>query len=163
MTIMTRRAAAPAIASAADDDWREKGACRDEDPELFYPLGGERGHRRTGLNLLQEHDAKAVCNRCPVRVECRTWALEAGDDWGIWGGLNEAERRDLRDPKPPTGRNFVAANAARVEQRDGMCRKGLHKMTPENTYTHDGYSTCAPCRIDSQRAYRQKLRAVAHA
>jgi Transcription factor WhiB len=42
--------------------------------------------------------AKAVCERCPVRGECLQWALDAGADadYGIWGGLDEAERRRLR-------------------------------------------------------------------
>lgn len=77
-------------------DWRAESACRDQDPELFHPLGGEQGRPRTGVNLAQERAAKAVCNRCPVRLECREWALAIADDWGIWGGLNETERRKLR-------------------------------------------------------------------
>jgi WhiB family redox-sensing transcriptional regulator len=105
--------AAYGLASDTADDWREQGACRDEDADLFYPLGGDQGHHRTGINLAQERAAKAVCLRCPVRLACRTWALEIGDDWGVWGGLNENERRALRAPKPVTGRNFGAANAVR--------------------------------------------------
>jgi WhiB family transcriptional regulator, redox-sensing transcriptional regulator len=107
MATVYGRYAAYGLASDTADDWREQGACRDEDADLFYPLGGDQGHHRTGINLAQERAAKAVCLRCPVRLACRTWA------WGVWGGLNENERRALRAPKPVTGRNFGAANAVR--------------------------------------------------
>lgn len=71
-------------------DWRADAACRDEDPELFFPLGD------TGPALMQIEDAKAVCRSCIVVSECLTWALESGQDSGIWGGMSEAERRTLR-------------------------------------------------------------------
>ncbi len=35
--------------------------------------------------------AKAVCARCPVRAECATVAIETGQDFGVWGGLDMAE------------------------------------------------------------------------
>jgi WhiB family transcriptional regulator, redox-sensing transcriptional regulator len=49
-------------------DWRHKAICRDEDPELFFPVGN------SGPALAQIADAKLVCNRCPVTTECLTWA-----------------------------------------------------------------------------------------
>ncbi len=103
MTTLTRRAAPPRIDSDKPDDWRDSGLCRDENPELFFPLGGENGHRRSGVNLLQEEEAKKVCNRCPVRVECREWALGSGEEFGVWGGLNENERRSLRRCRAVSG------------------------------------------------------------
>src|SRR5262245_25062157 len=71
-------------------DWRHRAACLDEDPELFFPIGN------TGPALLQIEEAKAVCRRCEVREQCLTWALEAGQDHGVWGGLSEDERRALK-------------------------------------------------------------------
>lgn len=71
-------------------DWRHKAVCRDEDPELFFPVGN------SGPALAQIADAKLVCNRCPVTTECLTWALESGQDAGVWGGLSEDERRALK-------------------------------------------------------------------
>ncbi|MBM02858.1 MAG: hypothetical protein CMH43_03980 [Micrococcales bacterium] len=38
----------------------------------------------------------AVCRRCPVVDECLRWALESGQDAGVWGGLSEDERRALK-------------------------------------------------------------------
>ena len=45
-------------------DWRHRAACRDEDPELFFPVGN------SGPALLQISEAKAVCRRCPVASSC---------------------------------------------------------------------------------------------
>jgi WhiB family transcriptional regulator, redox-sensing transcriptional regulator len=71
-------------------DWRHRAACRDEDPELFFPIGN------TGPALLQIEDAKAVCRRCDVIDQCLQWALESGQDAGVWGGMSEDERRALK-------------------------------------------------------------------
>ena len=71
-------------------DWRHRAACRDEDPELFFPIGN------TGPALLQIEDAKAVCRRCNVADGCLQWALETGQDAGVWGGMSEDERRALK-------------------------------------------------------------------
>jgi WhiB family redox-sensing transcriptional regulator len=67
--------------------WRERAACLDGDPELFFPVG------TSGPAVLQIQEAKVVCSRCPVQTECLTWALEAGVDHGVWGGQSEDERR----------------------------------------------------------------------
>jgi WhiB family redox-sensing transcriptional regulator len=71
-------------------DWRHRAACADEDPELFFPIGN------TGPALLQIEDAKAVCATCPVVDRCLQWALESGQDAGVWGGMPEDERRNLK-------------------------------------------------------------------
>jgi WhiB family redox-sensing transcriptional regulator len=71
-------------------DWRHEAACRDEDPELFFPIG------TTGPALHQIDEAKAVCRACTVNADCLDWALETGQDAGVWGGLSEDERRALK-------------------------------------------------------------------
>jgi WhiB family transcriptional regulator, redox-sensing transcriptional regulator len=71
-------------------DWRHRAACRDADPELFFPIGN------TGPALLQIEEAKAVCRRCNVVDLCLQWALETGQDAGVWGGMSEEERRALK-------------------------------------------------------------------
>jgi hypothetical protein len=70
-------------------DWRDEAVCRNEDPELFFPAGS------TGPYRDQIEEAKAVCRRCPVIDACGRWALDTGQDTGIWGGLSEAERRTI--------------------------------------------------------------------
>ncbi|MFG3429579.1 WhiB family transcriptional regulator [Streptomyces californicus] len=71
-------------------DFRHRALCREEDPDLFFPIGS------TGPALLQIEEAKAVCRRCPVMDQCLQWALENRQDSGVWGGLNEDERRSLK-------------------------------------------------------------------
>ena len=78
-------------------DWRAEAACRDEDPELFFPLGD------TGPALMQIEDAKSVCRSCAVTTDCLSWALESGQEAGIWGGMSEAERRQWRRRSARTG------------------------------------------------------------
>ena len=70
-------------------DWRDRAACRAEDPELFFPIGNGPAAQD------QIAEAKAVCRGCPVVTECLSWALEAGQDSGIWGGMTDDERRAL--------------------------------------------------------------------
>src|SRR5688572_27867603 len=71
-------------------DWRHRAACLEEDPELFFAIGN------TGPALLQIEEAKAVCRRCDVVDPCLKWAIESGQDAGVWGGMSEDERRALK-------------------------------------------------------------------
>jgi WhiB family redox-sensing transcriptional regulator len=69
--------------------WLRDAACSDEDPELFFPVG------ESGPAKAQLERAKAVCARCPVRERCLAWALESGQNSGVWGGTHAEERRRL--------------------------------------------------------------------
>ncbi len=77
-------------ASAAGAAWMDLGACRDAEPELFFPVSS------AGPALAQVAVAKAVCASCPVREPCLEYALDTAQDHGVWGGLSEEERRALR-------------------------------------------------------------------
>jgi hypothetical protein len=79
-------------------DWRDYAACRNEDPDLFFPKGTD------GPWALQIEQAKAVCRRCPALEACLLYAYEANPSDGIFGGLTEAERRSLRRRSPRAGR-----------------------------------------------------------
>jgi WhiB family redox-sensing transcriptional regulator len=70
-------------------DWAELAACKDEEPELFFPLSD------LGPGARQTAQAKAVCARCPVRSECLGYALDHGLDHGVFGGTTADERRRL--------------------------------------------------------------------
>jgi WhiB family redox-sensing transcriptional regulator len=63
-------------------DWIEDAACADADPEIFFTAG-----------LEPDAEAKKYCAFCPVRDECREYSLAAGEEFGVWGGLSEDERR----------------------------------------------------------------------
>ncbi|MBT2382065.1 WhiB family transcriptional regulator [Streptomyces sp. ISL-11] len=87
-------------------NWRQHAACREEHPDLFFPIG-------TGAPALtQTEDAKSVCRRCPVMERCLRWALETNQEYGVWGGTSEAERRALRRTRqrtPSRSRHAVSA------------------------------------------------------
>lgn len=65
--------------------WQGKARCLEVDPEIFFP---ERGG--------SSKSARAVCNQCEVRLECLRYALKNREQFGIWGGTSERERRKLR-------------------------------------------------------------------
>ncbi len=71
-------------------DWRETARCKEMDPDLFFPVG------TTGPALLQIEAAKSVCRQCDVRDECLQYAIDSNQEYGIWGGLTEEERRYMR-------------------------------------------------------------------
>jgi len=65
--------------------WQYRAACRGADPDLFFPQQGESAD-----------PARRVCARCPVRAQCLEYALANAIWHGVWGGLAERERRELR-------------------------------------------------------------------
>lgn len=74
-----------------EEDWRQRAACRNhEDPDVFFPVGN------AGPALDQIEAAKSVCYPCRVRKQCLEWALQTDQDIGVWGGLSEDERKNLR-------------------------------------------------------------------
>jgi WhiB family transcriptional regulator, redox-sensing transcriptional regulator len=73
-----------------DEGWRARAACVDADQDLFFPVGV------TGPAIPQIAAAKAVCARCPVRADCLEFAVATNQEYGVWGGTCEEERRALR-------------------------------------------------------------------
>ena len=73
-----------------NEDWRVDAACRDTDPDLFFPVG------TTGPAIEQIASAKAVCGECDAQSDCLEFALATNQDSGVWGGTSEEERRKLR-------------------------------------------------------------------
>jgi WhiB family redox-sensing transcriptional regulator len=70
--------------------WLSDAACIGEDPELFFPIG------TSPLAADQAVRAKAICRSCSVRSACLEWSLVTYQDAGVWGGLDEEERREIR-------------------------------------------------------------------
>lgn len=64
--------------------WRQRGACRGVDPDIFYPASDEEAEA-----------AKAICAVCPVREPCLEYALANRERDGLWGGATERERRRI--------------------------------------------------------------------
>lgn len=96
----------PSPASDLDLDWRSKAVCDPSDTESHFQTvedlveDGVPQELATEMVAYAEQRAKAACSRCPVRDMCRTWALENGEEFGIWGGTTPAERAALRPEWP---------------------------------------------------------------
>lgn len=66
-------------------DWRDDALCRlADDPGLWFPEHSN-----------QISPARRWCDLCPVRQVCGEWAI-AHPQQGIWGGMSEAQRDEIR-------------------------------------------------------------------
>jgi WhiB family redox-sensing transcriptional regulator len=116
------------------NDWRHHAACRDEDPELFFPLGdNDAAH-------LQAEQAKRVCLRCPVIEWCAQWAIDNRMENGVWGGLDETQLRNIHRHRTPSRRREPA--------RCGT-RPGYKRHLREHT------GICEPC-AEANRTYMNR-------
>lgn len=97
-------------------DWHEQGLCQ-YFPDLSwvhpgavdaFTMAPSADDRR-----LAEAACRVVCSGCPVRLACAVGALERGERWGMWGGLDYEDRKKVArrfgyptpgDP-PPHGTN----------------------------------------------------------
>lgn len=77
-----------------EEGWQARAACRGPQASVFYPPAHQE---RKEERLAREREAKAICAACPVRRPCLEYALRIREPHGIWGGLNEAERKQLID------------------------------------------------------------------
>ena len=87
--------------------WRADAQCRKDNASFFFPPPHfERKDEKDG----REGVARALCRACPVRRECLDYALAVQEPHGIWGGMNELERR-----------RFLRKQASEAEQRAASC------------------------------------------
>lgn len=93
-----------------EEDWRNRSACRNEDPEIFFATGtGAAAERATA-------EAKTICARCDVIADCGIFlahmqATLPGAVEGVWAGTSHADReRQAR-------REQRARERERAEQR----------------------------------------------
>ncbi|HVM01911.1 MAG TPA: WhiB family transcriptional regulator [Acidimicrobiales bacterium] len=69
-----------------------RASCRGPQAAIFFPPSHfERKEEKEA----RERRAKAICQSCPVRKPCLDYALGIKEPHGIWGGLNEMERKLL--------------------------------------------------------------------
>jgi WhiB family redox-sensing transcriptional regulator len=73
-------------------EWRTGAACQTENAVYFYaPSHFERKPEKD----LREGIARALCRQCKVREQCLNYSIEVEEGHGIWGGLNELQRKRL--------------------------------------------------------------------
>ena len=75
-----------------EDLWQEKAACRGPQAAVFFPPST---FERKDEKEAREVRAKAICATCSVRKPCLEFAVKIREPHGIWGGLNEVERKQL--------------------------------------------------------------------
>ena len=76
----------------AEETWQLKAACRGPHAAIFFPPSH---FERKEEKEIRERRAKSICATCPVRHPCLDYALSIREPHGIWGGLNELERKQL--------------------------------------------------------------------
>lgn len=96
-----------------EEQWRADALCAQVDPELFFP---EKGGSTRG--------AKKVCGSCEVREQCLAYALANDQRFGIWGGLSERERRQLKPTADGTKHQRAEALRDLVEELSEKGRNG---------------------------------------
>jgi len=77
-----------------NDSWQLKAACRGPRADIFFPPSY---FERKDDRRAREQAAKSICKSCPVRRPCLDHAIMIREPHGIWGGLNEVERKQLLD------------------------------------------------------------------
>ena len=65
--------------------WEDDALCAEIGSDFWFPNKGENNE-----------EAMAICNRCPVIVECRDYALADTSLMGIWGGTSWNDRVRMR-------------------------------------------------------------------
>ena len=78
------------------DSWQHRGACRGPQAAVFFP---PPQFERKVERAERERRAKEICASCSVRTDCLDYAITIREPHGIWGGLNENERRVILEPQ----------------------------------------------------------------
>ena len=73
--------------------WQVRAACRDVDPEMFFPASDNDASDVVARALTA---VAPVCDRCPVTAECLRFALDTGQDHGLWAATTPTDRRAIR-------------------------------------------------------------------
>lgn len=119
-------------------DWRDKASCRDEDPEIFFPMPADH---------VTEAKALAVCATCPVKALCLAYAMELVIPYGIFGGVTQRVREGMRYAAAPE------PVPAEETKRCARCntRRRVSEFTP-NDRTPDGLTMrCTECNKKTKR------------
>jgi WhiB family redox-sensing transcriptional regulator len=130
-------------------NWRDLAACRDTDPELFFDPG-------------RAAEARQVCAGCPARAACLDWALRHREGHGIWGALDEEQRRAASSPADPRVPVLCAATR-HLKNGPGRCagcaREYQRKREKARVRDQSGRLARRAARPESPRARTRGLAA----
>jgi WhiB family redox-sensing transcriptional regulator len=71
-----------------DTGWKTFAMCTPLTAPLFFA-----DQERSNEGKLRVAEARRICMDCAVRKECRAFAVDAGIDDGVWGGMDPGQRR----------------------------------------------------------------------
>jgi WhiB family redox-sensing transcriptional regulator len=74
------------------EEWQVRAACRGPQAAVFFP---PPQFERKEEKLQRERRATEICASCVVKRDCLDYALRIREPHGIWGGLNEVERKQV--------------------------------------------------------------------
>lgn len=127
--------------------WQSQGLCVGEDQEIWFPS-----------NDTDAETAKQICRVCPVKSECRDFAIRHREPHGVWGGLSETDRRRLkRNGTTMLERRCTCCD--RIFEFDSTAQKRLPRLCPSCIrFTPEGRRLR---NTELKRAARQRARAMA--
>jgi WhiB family redox-sensing transcriptional regulator len=130
--------------------WRDHAACLELVSAEYDPFFADTAQLQA--------EAISICESCPVRDACLTFAVRTGQQYGIWGGQPQQLIRRLiaadRAGRPQARR----VSASHPQASKTHCKRG-HHFTAENTYyAPDGQRRCRTCLREAQptRARRRR-------
>ena len=130
--------------------WRELAACRDIVSAEYDPFFADTADLQA--------EAIAICEACPVRDDCLTFAVRTGQQYGIWGGQPQQIVRRLIVQERAGRPQSRQAPASHPQASKTHCKRG-HRFDAANTYyAPDGQRRCRICLREAQptRARRRQ-------
>jgi hypothetical protein len=130
-----RRQARAKVWEVQDKGWLVHAACNGMNPDIWFP---EKGNTRDA-DL-----AKEICLACPVKDDCLADAMIRGEEFGIWGGVSQRGREQLRRnnlPKPIYGCGTSKGFADHIDKGEtpcSGCRKAEKTRLRSAEYTRQG-------------------------
>lgn len=98
-------------------NWLDHAHCKGLPTRIFF-------HER-GRNDWMLPAATTICAACPVRIECLTHAMLAGEHDGMWGGQSEQGRRHIRSRGRANGHYTVRDQ---ILAFGGLSHQDMHRL-----------------------------------
>lgn len=103
-------------------DWMDEAACKNSDPDDWFPME---------YSLAHENRMTRICiEKCPVQEQCLEYALVGKETMGIWGGFTAQELKGIRT------------------KRFSRCQH-CGQRWPKARLTE--FTTCRPCRLKKEK------------